>query len=90
MQFATLAVGISQQVVCIVHEQAQQPHGLINLGKLAESGYKTRVSQNILPDLIMSKAGRTAAFVLVASASGLETGSNNWERYDDCHIHAPA
>ena len=78
------AISMSQPVVCIVHQLAQNQPGLINTSKFIESGCKVRVSQTTVPDLIMSKAGTTAAFLLVASASDLRPGSSSWERLDIC------
>ena len=72
---------MSQQVVCIIHQHANEQPGLVNTSKLVEAGCKLRVSKTCIPDLIMSRAGTTASFLLVANSSNLHPGSTTWERY---------
>jgi len=77
---------MSQQFVCILHQQTNDQPGLINTGKLAEAGCKLRVSGTCIPDLIMSRAGTTASFLLVTKSSDLHQGSVTWDRYCSSHL----
>lgn len=68
---------MSGQVVCIIHHNV--PANL-STDKLAVAGCKLRSSANIVPDLIMSRSGTTAAFILVVNSSDLQKESNTWNR----------
>ena len=73
---------MSHQLVCIVRQQVKDQPGLLNTSKLVglEAGCKLRVSETCLPDLIMSRAGLTASFLLVVNCSDLHIGSAIWDR----------
>ena len=73
---------MSNQGVCIVQEQAINQSGLVDKDCLFKAGYSVRVSGNCLPDLIISRAGTTAAYLLVNSQM-LLCGSAIWNRYAD-------
>jgi len=71
---------MGHQLVCIVHQQAYDQPSLLNMARLVEAGCKLRVSGTCVPDLIMSRAGTTAAFLFVTKSSGLCQGSATWAR----------
>ena len=71
---------MSQQVVCIVRQHSNGQPNLANTSKLVEAGCNLRVSGTSIPDLIMSKAGTTASFLLVADSTDLQQGSGTWDR----------
>jgi len=71
---------MSHQLVCIVHQQAYDQPSLLNTARLVEVGCKLRVSGSCEPDLIMSRAGSTAAFLFATESSGLCQGSATWAR----------
>ena len=66
--------------VCIVHQQASDKPGLLDKECLARAGYTVRVSKNCLPDLIISRAGTTAAFLLTDGQAIIDNKSGTWDR----------
>ena len=87
---APLSKGImSHRGVCIAHQQANDQPGLLDLTCLQEAGYTTRDSSNCVPDLVISKAGTTAAFLLVANQDLLGDTSNIWRRCSDHQVCQP-
>lgn len=68
---------MSGQVVCILHQNVQH---LLSTNKLVLAGYKLRFTGNTVPDLIMSRSGTTAAFLLVVNSSDLHKESDTWNR----------
>lgn len=71
---------MSGQLVCIVRQALQGSASLLNTSKLVQAGCKLRFSSNSVPDLIMSKSGTTAAFLLVATSTDLRQGVGIWDR----------
>lgn len=71
---------MSVQGVCIVHQQASDKPGLLDKECLARAGYTVRVSKNCLPDLIISRAGTTAAFLLIDGQAIVDNKSGTWDR----------
>ena len=76
---AVAVAAMSNQGVCIVHEQSINQPGLVETDCLSKAGYSVRISGNCLPDLIISKAGTTAAYLLVSNQVAL-SGSDIWNR----------
>ncbi|KAL3151144.1 hypothetical protein ABBQ38_013008 [Trebouxia sp. C0009 RCD-2024] len=74
---------MSGQVVCIIHQNVQSNANALNINKLVSAGCKVRFSTNTVPDLIMSRSGTTAAFLLVVNSSDLQMESDTWNRYLD-------
>lgn len=81
---------MSHRGVCIAHKAANDQPGLLNVICLQEAGYTVRVSTNCVPDLIISKAGTTAAFLTVAKQDQLEASSHMWSRCSTCQLRQPA
>lgn len=57
--------------VCIMLQEAAAQSGLIDKDLLQHSGFKLRCSKSVLPDIILSQGGRTAAFLLISTAAVL-------------------
>lgn len=71
---------MSHPGVCIVHQEASNQPGLLDTECLSQAGYTVRVSRNCVPDLIISRAGTTAAFLLVNCQNAFYDGSGIWDR----------
>ena len=71
---------MSGQVVCIIHQNVQSNANPLSVNKLVLAGCKLRFSANTVPDLIMSRSGTTAAFLLVVNSSDLHKESDTWNR----------
>ena len=57
--------------VCIVLQEAAAQPGLIDKDLLQHAGFKLRSSKFVLPDIILSQGGRTAAFLFISTAAVL-------------------
>lgn len=73
---------MSGPVVCIIHQNVQSNANALSINKLVSAGCKLRFSANSVPDLIMSRSGTTAAFLLVVNSSDLHEESDTWNRWD--------
>ena len=57
--------------VCIMLQEAAVQPGLIDKDLLQHAGFKLRSSSSVLPDIILSQGGRTAAFLLISTVAVL-------------------